>query len=131
MCLEILKKFKPPVYGYKIFQVEENGKLYNIHAGNGKSYEIGKILDEKSYRNSYALSEKYLTDYDGEKYQIGFHIYQTKQAAKAKCDYMTYRNWKVYKVEIIEPLATGQEYGNDCKYKNVIVSKKMRIIEKV
>ena len=124
MCLDRFTKFKAPKYGFKVFEVY-GSKLLSIHSGNRKNYEIGKILNEKSYRRSTYMGKKctLLTDTTKQEYPLGFHIVQTKEAAMVRASYMSNINSEVYKVEIIEPIATGQEFA-DCKFRNVIVSKK-------
>lgn len=128
MCLVLLRKFKMPTYGYKVFQVLD-GALFNMYKGNMKKYKIGKIVNEKTYRGYVYKNRKTIVSDFSKVYPFGFHIFQTKKAAKEKCLNMGY-SFKVYKVEIIEPVATGQEYSN-FKLRNTIVSKKMRIIKEV
>ena len=67
-------------------------------------------------------------------YPYGFHIFQSLEKAKNRFKNLGTINqdpdYSLYKVEIIEPLITGQEVSNG-GFCNVIVSKKMRIIEKI
>lgn len=137
MCLDQLRKFKAPVYGYKVFRIGGfaggmNGKdiiskLYSVFQGELKPYPINKILDEKYFRTEYNKKQEHLYNYS-----YGFHIFQTLKSAKMRRDNMTsyYTNYAIYKVEIIEPHTTGLEALNDT-YCHVIVSKKMRVIEKI
>lgn len=128
MCLDQLKKFKAPVYGYKIFKKNTIG-LFSLFQGEYEPYPINKILDEKNFRTFYHKKQEHLYEYP-----YGFHIFQTLKSAKKKLNNMGYDDnvvwYSIYKVEIIEPHTTGLEVLND-SYCNVIVSKKMRIIKKI
>lgn len=135
MCLHKLRKFKVPIYGYKIFEIEDyTGDLFKLFQGLGKKYPINKILHEKLFRTEYYKGEELL--FGG--YPYGFHMFKSLKAAKKKYTIITteyiskFSNTKygIYKVEIIEPHTTGIEMLNDT-YCHVIVSKKMRIIEKI
>lgn len=127
MCLDIIKKFKPPVYGYKIFRINDvNGELYNVWQGSRViAFQIGEVVNERKYRTR-QKPQKFLMI----NYPYGFHIFQSLEKAKNKFKNLGTINHSIYKVEIIEPLITGQEVSND-GFCNVIVSKKMRIIEKI
>ena len=132
MCLDIIKKFKPPVYGYKIFRINDaNGKLFNIWQGNRvRAFPIGKVVNEKKYRTGYMKPQKFLMV----DYPYGFHIFQSLKKAKNRFKNLgaIYQDpdYCIYKVEIIEPLITGQEVSNG-GFCNVIISKKMKILEEV
>ena len=130
MCLDKLATFKVPKYGYKIFTIDEyTNELFSLLKGDcSKAYPMNKILDEKYFRAIYHKKMKILFNY-----KFGFHIFKTLKSAKKKYDCLpkiSFQALVICKVEIIEPHTTGVEFLQ-IGYCHVIVSKKMRIIEKV
>ena len=130
MCLDKLTTFKVPKYGYKIFTINGyTNELFSWLKGDcNKVYPMNKILDEKYFRVFSHKKMKTLFNY-----KFGFHIFQTLKSAKKKYDLLpkdSFPDMVIYKVEIIEPHTTGIEFLQSVPC-HVIVSKKMRIIEKV
>lgn len=118
MCLESIKQFKAPKYGYKAFNI-----LNEELVGDFKSMEIPrpieKILNSKDFRN----------DSDGDdikpiglsSYKNGWHVFVYREDA---VDWAGLWNLVIKEVEIIEPIITGYALNN----KKTVVCEKIRIL---
>jgi len=129
MCLDKIDKvtLENVTHGHKVFRIIDGmilGEYYNpdgtysfetsIPYETGRWYKAGDyILNE---------NEQYM------RYPTGFHTFLYKEDAEDWKDVQTSTNFEVFKVEVSDIIASGCQYFSGRK--EVVVSKRMRILEK-
>lgn len=127
MCLDVvdnsieIREVKGEVYyyGWKVFCRDDDGRLCGELFG-AKSYRVNRWLKEEDYREYGDERKKTLfTEDTYKRYQIGFHIFLTREMA---------RRWKDYdgiirKVKFRNVVAKGIQ-----NIAQVVVAKEMLII---
>ena len=141
MCLNELKKFKAPVFGYKVFlsdkNVENTWQMYRLY---------GEYKTPRKYQNTgYPLKEwitaqksmprwlngriKTLYTNSDEKYRLGFHCFMNLEDTE-KWNKLRDKDYKIYKVRMDDIVATGlQKIGN--KLLKCVVAQKIKIIKEM
>ena len=81
MCLKYQNKAPRIKVGWKVFKRFSDGSLRSEMKGRSRDLPVSKWLNEKDYRDSDYKRRKYIRDDEGKKYPMGWHIFDTREAA--------------------------------------------------
>ena len=121
--LNLFKLKRKDREGYKVFEISKNGQLYGEVFGDGKRRPVGKWLHEKDFRDEEDKSETVIHHAEHSSYPMGWHIFETKQAAIEWEDRsFSLMGCVIRKVRYRKVCAVGYQRGR------VIIAKEMYII---
>lgn len=131
MCLEKVN-IRPRnlrKHGYKVFRRGNDDELHSHLFGTGRPREVEVWIEDEPA--GYMLHAEVAK----EQYSYGFHVFTNKKSARLWADTTGYMFTEVWKVEFSGMLAYGPQHlqSKDGKhrYGNVVVVRKMKILEKV